>query len=88
MSSSSSSATVAEVEASPAPGSSEWPFPERKFLEARLPNEMVSCGVESALELGLDLAASIGIIISKFEAGEEGGSLRGEEARDSARPRQ
>lgn len=77
MSSSSSSAIVAAVEASPAPGFSEWPVLERKFLEARLSNEMASCGVESALEF-----------ISKFNAGEEGGSLRGEEAWDSAQPRQ
>jgi hypothetical protein len=88
MSASSSSATVAEVEASPAPGFSEWPFPEREFLETRLPNEMASCGAESASELGSDLAASIGIIIAKCETGEEGGSLRGEEAWDSAQPRQ
>ena len=88
MSSSSSSATVAEVEASPAPGFSEWPFPECGFLEARLPNEMSSCRGESASELGSDLAASIGIIITKSETGEEGGSLRGEEAWDSAQPRQ
>jgi hypothetical protein len=87
MSSSSSSAIVAEVEASPAPGFPEWPFSEREFPEARLPNEMASCGAESASELGSDLAATIGIVISKFEAGEEGGSLRGEEAWDSAQPR-
>ena len=43
---------------------------------------------ESALELASDLAASIGIITTKSEAGEEGGSLRGEEAWDSAQPRQ
>jgi hypothetical protein len=88
MSSSSSSATVAEEEASPAPGVSGWLFPERKFLESRLPSEMASCGIGSASELDPDRAASIGISLSKCEAGGEGGSLRGEEAWDSRQPRQ
>jgi hypothetical protein len=54
----------------------------------RPPNEMSSCGGESASELGSDLAASIGIITIESEMGEEGGSLRGEEAWDSVQPRQ